>query len=178
MNPSKSGLARFHWVPRFPHQHVGVRGVGMSHGTAPLGAGLVHLAVGAGVGSGLRAGVVPKRTSVGSGALNTKMGQIGSTTYIALYNQQTDGWIIREQSAIPQLHSHDSTTTLPRFHNQNLRIPQPNSHDSTTKISGFHNQTSHDSTTKTSGFHNQNLAILQLTTIDSTRKNCRYLLSL
>jgi hypothetical protein len=57
--------------------------------------------------------------------------------------------------ALPQLHSHDSTTTLPRFHNQNLRIPQPNSHDSTTK---------------TSGFHNQNLAILQLTTIDSTRK--------
>ena len=57
--------------------------------------------------------------------------------------------------ALPQLHSHDSTTTLPRFHNQNLKIPQPNSHDSTTK---------------TSGFHNQNLAILQLTTIDSTRK--------
>ena len=57
--------------------------------------------------------------------------------------------------ALPQLHSHDSTTTLPRFHNQNLRIPQPNSQDSTTK---------------TSGFHNQNLAILQLTTIDSTRK--------
>ena len=57
--------------------------------------------------------------------------------------------------ALPQLHSHDSTTTLPRFHNQNLRIPQPNSHDSTTK---------------TSGFHNQNLAILQLTTIESTRK--------
>ena len=58
-------------------------------------------------------------------------------------------------SALPQLHSQDSTTTLPRFHNQNLKIPQPNSHDSTTK---------------TSGFHNQNLAILQLTTIDSTRK--------
>ena len=57
--------------------------------------------------------------------------------------------------ALPHLHSHDSTTTLPRFQNQNLRIPQPNSHDSTTK---------------TSGFHNQNLAILQLTTIDSTRK--------
>ena len=52
-------------------------------------------------------------------------------------------------SAFPQLHSHDSTATLPRFHNQNLRIPQPNSHDSTTK---------------TSGFHNQNLTILQVTT--------------
>ena len=79
--------------------------------------------------------------------------------------------------ALPQLHSHDSTTTLPRFHNQNLRIPQPNSHDSTTKFPWFHNQNlripqpnSHDSTTDISGFHNQNLAILQLTTIDSTRK--------
>ena len=78
---------------------------------------------------------------------------------------------------IPQPNSHDSTTKTSGFHNQNLRIPQPNSHDSTTKTSGFHNQNlripqpnSHDSTTKTSGFHNQNLAILQLTTIDSTRK--------
>ena len=70
--------------------------------------------------------------------------------------------------ALPQLHSHDSTTTLSRFHNQNvtipqqkslhsttklprshnqnLRIPQPNSHDSTTSIS--------DSTTKISRFYN------------------------
>ena len=73
-------------IPSSARRGEGVRGVGLSHGTAPLGAALVHLAVGAGVGSGLRAGVVPKRTSVGGGALNTKMGQVGSTTYIAHYS--------------------------------------------------------------------------------------------
>ena len=79
--------------------------------------------------------------------------------------------------ALPQLHSHDSTTTLSRFHNQTPTIPQPKSQDSKTKLPRFHNQNlripqpnSHDSTTNISGFHNQNLAILQLTTIDSTRK--------
>ena len=105
---------------------------------------------------------------------------------------------IDEQSAIPQLRSHDSrtkttrfqnqttrfpnqsrrasTTTFSRFHNHTLTIPQPNSHDSTTKISGFHNQTlripqpnSHDSITTLSRFHNQNVTILQLTNMDSTR---------
>ena len=93
-----------------------------------------------------------------------------------------------EQSAIPQLRSHDSrtkttrfhnqttrfrsqnrrasTTTFSRFHNQNPTIPQPKSHDSTTKLPRFHNQNlripqpkSQDSTTKISGFHNQTLRI-------------------
>ena len=78
--------------------------------------------------------------------------------------------------ALPQLHSHDSTTTLSRFHNQTPTIPQPKSQDSTTKLSGFHNQTltipqpnSHDSITTLSRFHNQNVTILQLTNMDSTR---------
>ena len=118
-----------------------------------------------------------------------------------------------EQSAIPQPNSHDSTTKISGFHNQTPTIPQPKPQDSTTKISGFHNQTPtipqpkpQDSTTKISGFHNQtptipqpkpqdsttkisrfyhnqNLAILQLTTIDSTRKtaatyfHCRKILT-
>ena len=93
-------------------------------------------------------------------------------------------YIPYEQSAIPQLRSHDSRTKTTRFQNQTTRFPNQSRRASTTTFSRFHNHTPTipqpksqdsttkppDSTTKTSGFHNQNLAILQLTTIDSTRK--------
>ena len=108
--------------------------------------------------------------------------------FLESHSRWWDDHTIPEQSAIPQLCSHDSrtkttrfhnqttrfrnqnrrasTTTFSRFHNQNPTIPQPNSHDSTTKLPRFHNQTptipqpnSHDSTTKISGFHNQTLRI-------------------
>ena len=127
--------------------------------------------------------------------------------FVKAGNASVDSASKEEQSAIPQLRSHDSrtkttrfhnqttrfrnqnrrasTTTFSRFHNQNPTIPQPKSHDSTTKLPRFHNQTptipqpnSHDSTTKISRFHNQ-------TSQDSTTKSSpalwedyRYLLSL
>ena len=64
-----------------------------------------------------------------------------------------------------------------RFHNYVLTIPEPKPRDSKTKprdsptkAGALPQLHSHDSTTTLPRFHNQNLAILQLTTIDSTRK--------
>ena len=65
----------------------------------------------------------------------------GANRTSELNHVECSEYIYMEQSAIPQLRSHDSRTKTTRFHNQSPTIPQPNSHDSTTKISGFHNQT-------------------------------------
>ena len=97
-----------------------------------------------------------------------------------------------EQSAIPQLRSHDSRTKTTRFQNQTTRFPNQSRRASTTTFSRFHNHTltipqpkCHDSTTKISSFHNQTPTIPQPKPQDSTTNNywfhqedCRYLLSL
>ena len=76
----------------------------------------------------------------------------------------------QEQSAIPQLRSHDSRTKTTRFHNQTTRFRNQNWRASTTKTGALPQPNSHDSTTKLPRFHNQNLRIPQPKSQDSTTK--------